>query len=769
MSVGEFEARTKHRVIGKALPRHDARDKVQAQTRYAGDFTMPNMLHGAILRSDRPSARIARLDCTAARALDGVWAVLTAADVPNLRLPVELPGQTGKARNADADAPILSDGRIRYQGEAIALVAAETAELAQFALSVIDIEYEDLPGVFDPLEAMQPGAPKLAGDTNVIAQYHLEKGDLAEGFAQADLVVEGSYRTQLIDHAYLEPESGVAWLDDDGVITIRTATQVIEHFRTIARMLDLPHSKVRIIGTMVGGGFGGREDMTIEAYLALLTWKTRRPVRIHVTREESFLTHGKRHPFVLVYRTGVRRDGTITALEARVVSDAGAYAYLSPFVLIYGLITAAGPYRIPNVRVDASAVLTNNPFTSAMRGFGALQTCFAYEVHLDRIAAEVGIHPLELRRLNVVHRGDSIANGQIVEHEPHLDEMLTRAWEALPSSRQPRPGRRIGRGIAACFGPYGRVTWTHDTSSAYVGIEPDGSVIVRSGVPDVGGGQASSLASITSEVLGVPPERISVYITDSALTPLSGTTTATRQLYMSGNAVLSAAREVRMNLLRQAAEMLETSADRLDLADEFAFDTHELTLRVPLARVVAACAQAGVPRSSLATFKADFTDLPDPETWQGKAFNDFTYGAQAVEVEVDEETGEVIALTNAACFDVGQAINRQSVEGQIQGGVVMGLGQGLIEDFVVERGVVKTPSLSEYLLPTAVDAPEIITMLLETGNGVGPFGAKGIGEPPTLATAPALSNAVFDAVGARVTALPITPEKVVRALGRLPD
>src|SRR2546428_7196482 len=449
------------------------------------------------------------------------------------------------------------------------LVAAEPLELARDAVETIEVEYEVTPGVFTPEAALAPGAPPVHGTGNLLAQWRIARGDVAKALAGANVVVEGEYTTQLVDAAYLEPESGVAWIDSDGVIAIRLSTQVIEHFRDVAEVLQVPQNRVRVIGTYLGGGFGGKEDVTVEAYLGLLALKTGRPVKMVWTRQESLLSRAKRHPYRLRYRTGAAASGEIVAQQIELVADAGAYAYLSALVLLYSTVTAAGPYRVPAVEVDARVAYTNNPPTSAMRGFGAMQTVFAYESQMDRVARALGMDPLAIRRVNALRRGDPLPGGQVIETHVAIPELCGRAWAALGPPAPPRaPHIRVGRGLACHFQPYGRIVWLHDWASAWVGFEMDGSLVVRCGCPDVGGGQASSPCQIAAEVLGVTLTRISVHVSDSALTPLAGTTTASRQLYMSGNAVLKTARELRAQLLRVAAAMLGRDAHDLDMDED---------------------------------------------------------------------------------------------------------------------------------------------------------------------------------------------------------
>lgn len=756
------------RVVGRPVARPDARDKVVAATAYAADWAMPGMLHGAVLRSPYPSARIRRLDTTRASKIPGVAAVLTAKDVPRNTLWTDVPGQTTTVGPLRARLHVLAEERVRHQGEPVALVAAESEGLARAALEAIEVEYEPLPGVFDPAAALEPGAPRVHDEGNLLAHWHVSTGDVAPALARADVVVEGEYSTQFVDAAYLEPESGVAWIDSDGVITIRVSTQVIEHFRDVAEVLGVPQNRVRVIAPYLGGGFGGKEDVTVEVYLGLLAWRTGRPVRMVWTRQESLLARAKRHPFRMRYRTGATRSGELVTQEIELLADAGAYAYLSALVLLYATVTAAGPYRVPNVDVDARVAYTNNPPTSAMRGFGAMQVVFGYESQIDRVARALGLDPVAIRQLNALRRGDRLPVGQVIETHVALPELAERAWAALGEPTPPRaPHVRVGRGLACNLQPYGRIVWLHDWSSAWVGFEMDGSVVIRTGVPDVGGGQAASLCQIAAEVLGVDLERVSIHIADSALTPLAGTTTATRQLYMSGNAVLETARELRRRILGVAQSMLDVDAATLELAEGAVHAPDGRALSFP--EVLAQCARLGVPRSHLGVYHAPAGEPVDLGRGSGKVFPDYTFGAHAVEVEVDTETGAVRVLKHVAAHDVGRAINPQSVEGQIQGGAVMGLGYGLMEEVVLEKGVNLTTSFASYLIPTTLDVPDVEPLVLESGEGLGPFGARGIGEPPIGPPAAALAHAIEDATGVRVTSLPLTPERIARALGLLSD
>jgi CO/xanthine dehydrogenase Mo-binding subunit len=757
-------------VVGSGIARHDAIEKVQGRTVYAGDFALPGMLHAMLKRSDYAHAKLARVHTSAAKAIDGVVAIYTAADVPQNTVWVDVPGQTLEVGALKARSNVLAENVVRYHGEPIALVAAETEDAALAAIEAIEIDYEPLAIVDDPERALADDAPQVHETGNLLAHWELEEGDVEAALAAADVVVEHEYRTQFIDHAYLEPEAGVAWRDTDGVITIRAATQVVEHFRDVAKILDLPDNKVRVITPYVGGGFGGKEDMTVEPYLGIVVALTERPVRMVWSRQESLLARQNRHAVRMRYRSGASADGNLRGIDVDILSDGGAYALLSALVLLYSTTCATGPYRCPNVRIRARTVYTNHTPCSAMRGFGAMQVAFGYEGQMDLLAAKLGIEPLELRRRNFVERGDTLPIGQPLETAielPALVEAVEAELGQLPEPRGPR--RVVGRGFACNLQPYGRCIWLNDWSSAWIGFELDGTLVIRIAVPDIGGGQAASLIQIASEVLGVTPERITIHIGDSALNPLTGTTTATRQLYMSGNAVLRAATELRGNLAGVAAELLEVPPEEVEFEAEGI--RHRSSGRsVAFSKLLATCASVNVPWHVLATHRAP-KGVPwqADENWRGRVFPDFTFGCHAADIEVDLDSGAVHVLRYVAAHDVGQAINRQSVEGQIEGAVAMGLGYALSERVVFEDGQNMIGSFAQYLIPTAVEVPAIVPVVLESGEGLGPFNARGIGEPPIGPPAPAVAAAIEDAAGARLSELPFTPERVSNAVHERED
>jgi nicotinate dehydrogenase large molybdopterin subunit len=750
-----------YRVVGRSPAHHDFVDKVKGSLLYAADWRLPGMLHGKIVRSQLPSARITGIDVSAARALPGVVAVLTAADVPNNRI-VEM--ASGGLAELEVAMPVLASGRVRYMGEPVALVAAVTQQIAHEAAELVTVDYEELAGVFDVESAQAESSPRVHEAGNTLVCWQIRCGDVESALAAADVVVEGEYRTQHVEHAYLEPEAGVGWVEN-GVLTLRVSTQVIEHAAMIAHILQLPQSKVRVIAAYMGGGFGGKEDMTVEPYLALLVWHTRRPVRMIWDRQESLVGSTKRHPFIMRYRTGATSDGMLTAQRVEILGDGGAYPNLSPRVLFAAAACASGPYRVPNASITSGAVFTNNVPSSAFRGFGAMQIVLGYESQMDQLAARLGMSRTELRERNFLAKGDQLPTGEPLDTCVEVAQTMHRAVALLGEPPKPSgPGKAVGRGIGCNRHPYGRAIWFRDKAAAWLSLAADGTLLIRCGVTDLGAGQAASLCQIAAEVLGAPLDDISVYIGDSALNPPAGGTFATRQLYMSGNAVLTAARELRERMTPVAADLLGVRADQLEFANGRVWSAGEAGgVSVTLAELAAACDQRAVSTSHLSTWLAEVGSF-DPRTGQGHTFPDYTYGTHAADVEVDVETGQVTVLRYAACHDVGRAINPMRVEGQIQGGAMQGLGYALTEDVDVQDGYVQAALFADYLIPNSLDYPDVLVGLVESGEGKGPFGARGIGEPPIGNVAATIASAIQDAIGVRPAQLPMTPERILRLL-----
>jgi aldehyde oxidoreductase len=793
------------RFIGANVRRLDAPSKVSGRLRYAGDMVMPGMLHVAVLRSPHPHARIVSLDTSAAEALPGVEAVVTSADVPgvdNFGVFVQ-------------DQPIMARGKVRYVGEAVAAVAAEDELTAKRAAALIKVEYDPLPGVFDPEDAMRPGAPVLHdyAPDNVTKHIPIRKGDVDKAFAACDLVIEGSYETQQVEHAYLEPEAGLAYVDHDDVVTVISPSQNITHHRhLLARILAKPINKVRMIMSPVGGGFGGKEDMIYQGMLALLAMKSGRPVRLVFTREESIASTAKRHPARIHYRSGFTREGRLVAASLRMVSDGGAYGLSTEGVMRKAAILGAGPYDIPNLVVDTIGVYTNNTPSGAFRSFGALQSQFATETQMDIAAERLGLDPFEIRRINMMRNGatthtkqklGSVSIGRVLDA---LEQ--SSAWEkgvpapergasrgdlgsegarascaldarfgaraggtpegakaadakgAPPSSRS----RKRGRGMAASWYGIAR-TATVDRAAAWVELDDGGTAKVVTGVTEIGEGILTVLAQIAAQELGIRPEDVTIGDNDTARAPEAAHAGATRQTYMIGNVVAIAAREARGKLLDVLAREWGVPAPTIKAAagEIWAEGTNH---RIKMSEAVHLSKARGVVPVGAGSFGTDTTGIADGKGGDGagRPWQAYVFGAQVAEVEVDTVTGEVQVLGVWAAHDVGRAVNPRGVEGQIEGGIVQALGQGLMEEYKTQNGRTTTPGFAKYILPTSLDIPRINSVIVEDPDPLGPLGVKGIGEPAMVPTIPAIMNAIYDAVGVRVVSLPATPERVLAAL-----
>jgi len=775
------------RLVGNRVPRHDAIAKAYGEQQYSDDWSMPGMLYAKVLRSEHAAAILKGIDTSKAKALPGVHAVLTWEDVP----VNEEVSKFGQMRDVGGGFEglykVLAHGKIRSKSEPIALVAAETMELCEEACKLIEVDYEVTEGVFDPREALKEGAYLVSSEdtTNKIMETKVERGDVDSVWDKCDLIVENDYVATPHDHAYLETEGGMGWLDENGVITLRVGTQVLEHYRTIANVLQMPHTKIRNMGVPMGGGFGGKEDITVETFIALLVKATKRPVKMIWSREESLEAHSKRHPEYLHYKTGVMNDGTVVAQDVDIVMDGGSYTYCTPWVQVYSTLNGPGCYHIPNVRCHVQSAFTNNTFSSANRGFGATQTNFAYERQMDIIAKKLGMCPYELRKKNVMRNGDPQHTGYIPEGHVALEELLDQVWEKLnerPCPERLPDGRKFGRGIACGQMSYGRLMFLHDNSRVALRLELDGTITLRAGVPDLGGGQGSVLAQIAAEEFGLPIEDVHPYIMDTHLTPLCGTTTATRQLYMSGNACLEAVKPLKASLARKAAEIIKANFWPVGCKTEYEWEPsvediiRQLEFKnkrvyyapdpdkgLDFKTVVAHCSNEGIELFNEGQFNAPAIEVPDLANIKGQIWPDMTYTCHGVDVAVDEGTGEYEILRIIAGIDCGKAINRNSCEGQVEGGAIYNLGW-LTEDLCWNKGITKANSFHTYLIPTAVDCPDVELVMLESRGGVGPYGAKGVGEPADNTICPAAVNAISNAIGVEFYCTNVKPNDVLKAV-----
>jgi len=769
------------RVVGQNERRVDARPLVTGAPVYAAEFEQPNMLHARIMHSPHAHANILSIDKSKALALPGVYAVLTYEDVP--RVAHSTAGQP-YPESSPYDAYLL-DNKVRYVGDWVAFVAAETSAIAEKALKLIDVEYEVLPAVFDPLEAMRDGAPQLhEPDTthpntgkhfgeiydatrNIAAHEEIRNGDFAAAIGEADIVVEGEYRVPFISHAVLEPHVCVAYLDGYERLIVVSSTQVPYHTRRqLAAVLQLPISRIRVVKPRVGGGFGSKQEMLLEPVAAVLAMKTRQPVRIEYSRQEEFTAGRFRHPMIIRMRSGVKRDGTLVALSMHSIGNAGAYGTHSFTVTRSTGHKTLCLYRAKAYYFRADAIYTNLPITGAMRGYGAPQGFFALESHIDEIARQLKMDPLEFRRKNHVQKGDwdpmemreedgvSVSKRQF--RSCGLPQCLERSAEAFgwdtPFERGDGKPMRRGRGMATAMQGSGVASF--ELGGASIKLNEDGSFNVMTGATDIGQGSDTILAQIAAEALGVGMDKIVMHSVDTDSSVFDYGSYASSTTYISGGGVKVAAEQVRKQVLDVAGDMLDCAPEDMSIVDGIIYSP-----RGPSNLTVADIANEtlyGKHRQQIMA-KGDFwtDDSPAP------------FFAQFVEVEVDTETGQVRVTRAVNALDLGKAINPTLATGQVEGAVAMALGYVLSEEVKFdEQGRVRNPGFVDYKVMSTLDMPQMTTILVEDTEYTGPFGAKSAGEVPTNGMAPAVANAIYDALGIRIRSLPITPEKILEALDK---
>ncbi len=729
--------------IGKSVTRLDAAGKVTGQALYPGDINLPEQAFMKILFAGRPHAIVKKIETAKAEALPGVLAVFTAKDIPNNEYGL-----------ISSDQPVLCGPgsnkpyaeRVRWIGDQVALVVAETEKIAAQARDLIEVEYEDLPVVTDMLAALEPDAPLLHPEkgSNVILRYRIRNGDVEAAFKQADVIVEGVYDTPMQEHAYLQPEAGLGYIDEAGRVTVIVGGQwTHEDQEQIAHALHLPLEQVRVIYPAIGGAFGGREDMSVQIVLALAAWRLQqrgiqRPVKIIWSREESMIGHHKRHPYHIKTRWGATKEGKLLAAEVELYADAGGYIYTSTKVQGNATLMCTGPYEIPNVKVDSVSVYTNNMVTGAFRGFGGPQGLFAAEQQMNKLAEQLGLDPVELRRRNLIKEGSLLSVGTPLPKGVSMGLVVEKCAERMDEIQQSRRSQptaqaiQRGWGFACGFKNVGFSFGAPEQCSATIELhgktEIERAVLHHAGA-EVGQGSHTAFVQFAAEALNMPLETITLVASDTAVTASSGSVSASRMTFMAGNSIKGA-----------CAQALEQWAQG--------------------------------ERPAIATFlyRPPATTPLDPET--GKCDPNFSYGyvAQAVEAEVDTETG-FVRLINVLCADdVGKAVNPQQVQGQIEGAVVQAAGYTLLENMIQRDGRLLTDKLSTYLIPTILDIPENVeSIILEYADPIGPYGARGVGEMPFLPLAPAVTAAVHAATGVWFDEFPLTPERVLRGLGKLKD
>lgn len=742
----------------------DAPSKVTGLGKYADDLSVPGMLIGRILHSPHAHARIRSINTAKAEALRGVIAVATGKDAPTPYgiLPI------------GHDECVFTTDKARYIGDNVAAVAATSAEIAEQALDLIEVDYEVLPAFLDPLQSMEaPEAHWLhaAKAKNIEKEYHHVFGDLDAGFAQADFVRQESYYAGEINHAAMEPHSTLAIWEMDGRLTVHSSTQVPYYLhRTLSEVCEMPMSQIRVIKPLVGGGFGGKSEVIpIEIAAGVLAKKAKRPVKITYTREEVFLAHRGRPITLVDLKVGITRAGKITAVAARVVQDGGAYCGYGPVTVLYSGALLGALYDIPNVRYDGYRVLTNKPACGAMRGHGTVNVRFAFESILDALAHDAGVDPVEIRRINLLKAPCITVNGLRVTSYG-LPECVEKS-AAQGNWREKKGKLPRGHGIGfACShyvsgaaNPIIRSNMPHTTVN--LKIDRDAAVTVFTGASEIVQGSDTIQVQIVAEVLGVRTERIKLVAADTELTPIDLGSYSSRVTFMAGNACLNAAKNMRQQICEGVARKYNCDPAVLEARGEFIYATDDSRLRITFDDAVAAAIEFH------GALFASGTYAPPEEARGGKHKGAgvgpspaYSYSAQVAEVSVDTETGQVTVERIVAAHDCGRALNPLTVEGQIEGSVYMGMGQALQEEMVWRHGRLMNPTLLEYRIPSTLETPPIESIIVESVDPEGPFGAKEAGEGSLAATIPAIANAIYDAVGVRINTLPITPEKVLAAL-----
>ena len=736
--------------INQSAIRVDARSKVTGEAQYPGDFDLPEQAYMKILFAARPHAIIHSIDVSKAEAVHGVLAVFTAADVPVNNYGLIMPDQPVLC-GPGSDIPYAD--RVRFVGDQVALIIAETEEIAVEARDLIEVEYEDLPIATDPRETSKPDAFLLHPDneSNVILAYRVRKGDIEVGFKDADVIVESIYETPAQEHAYLQPEAGISYIDEEGRVTVVVAGQWTHEDREqIAHVLDIPEDQVRVIYPAIGGAFGGREDMSVQIVLGLASWRLqqrgiKRPIKIIWSREESMIGHCKRHPYYMKAKWGATSEGKIVAAEVSLVADGGAYAFTSTKVLGNATLTCTGPYEIPHVKVDTSAVYTNNIPGGAFRGFGGPQGSFLAESQVNKLAEKLGLDPIEFRMRNLIKDGSLISVNTAPPVGVTIREVTEKCaghsgWQKTPkgwqrkersNDQQINPSHiRRGLGFACAMKNVGFSYGAPEGCWATIELYGEGEIeraVLRHAAAEVGQGTHTALAQMAAEGLGIPLEKVELILSDTATTENSGSVSASRMTFMAGNAV---------------KETAELALEKWRAEERPVVVTHR--------------------------YNAPKTTPLDPVTGECDPNVSYGYVAEAVEVEVDIETGHIRIIKVLCADDVGKAINPQQVVGQIEGCVVQAAGYTILENFIQQNGKVLTPGFSTYLIPTVLDIPdEVESMILEYPDPRGPWGARGMGEMPYLPMAPAITDAIHDAIGVWIDTFVITPERVLQSIGQL--
>ena len=761
--------------VGKSEKRVDGVKKVTGYVRYTDDLKLSGMLYARIKKSPYPHAKILKIDTSKAEKLPGVKVIITGKDVP-VRVGLYLEDKT-----------FLAIDKVRFIGEPVAAVAAESEEIAEEAVSLIEVDYEELPAVFDPLEGIKSDAPLIHEDlgsykhasiilpvkgTNISNHYKIRKGDAEKGFKEADFVFENEFYVPPIQHSAIENHCAIAQVDPEGKITVWAGCQSPYAVRrTLATAFNIPLNKIRVISPAIGGGFGGKAGTTLEGIVIPLAQKVNyRPVKLNFKREDIFVNTFVRQAMYAKIKTGVKKNGRIVAEENKFYWDGGAYTEYGVNIARAGGYASTGPYDIPNVKADSICVYTNHPAGGPYRGFGMSEIHFAIEQNLDIVAYRIGMDAVEIRRKNALKDGSATVTGQVLENVGLL-QCLEKVTEDIKWDKREKKVSKTkyrGKGIACMYKAPSMPN--NVASSAIVKINEDGTVNLLVTGMDLGQGSDTALTQIAAEVLTIPVSKISIVTGDTDCTPYEWQTVASRTTYCCGNSIIRAAEDAKNQMLKLASLKFDIPESELEIKDEQIISKINPDKKVPIADLAMGLTMpdgSGIhgPIIGRGAFIPPEVKDTDKETGQGeKPVAFWTFGVQAAEVEVDIETGEVKVLKIAAAYDAGKAINPELVCAQIEGGIVQGLGSALFEEMKIEKGKVLNPSFVDYKIPTVGDVPKMIISIIENPEPTGPWGARGIAEPCMVPTAPAIANAVFDAIGCRINSLPITAEKVLKAI-----
>lgn len=744
------------RWVGKPVTRRDGVGKVTGETKFFSDMTLPNMLWAKAARSKYPHALIKSIDTSKAEAVPGVVAVLTHKDVPGMNaFGIFVP-----------DQPVLCYDKVRYMGDAVAVVAAESKEIAERASDLVEVSYEPLPVVSDPVEALKPNSPKVHENGNVQRHATIRVGNVEEAFRKAAVVVENTFHTGRQMHMFLETEAGVGMLDDQGSLVLYVGGQSpYRDQMQVSRALGISPEKIRVISTPVGGAFGGKEENSVQIHIALLVMKTKRPVKMVWTREESGVAGIKRHPMTVTMKTAADRNGKVLANHVRIIADTGAYASLGPTVLDVAMENSCGPYRVSNVDIDGYLVYTNNGMSGAFRGFGAPQVNFAIESNMDIIAEKLGLDRLEIRKKNALLEGDIGPFGCPLKGSVGIHETLLRAenseiWRnrVKHKAQQSKPWCKRGVGIAAAVKGFGFGALP-DFAASSIQVTPTGKFVVGVSCPEIGQGATTAYAQIAAEALRCDVQDIYIASADSQLAPDTGTSSASMALVRGGNAILAAAPKMTTLLIEAASKIMTEPKEMLTATESQVVSTKNQRKTLTYTEIAGYLHKTGSETKVVAGYEVPRVDKPVEGSIEIPHLS-YMYASVVCLVEVNTLTGATKVLKMFLSPESGRIINPQAFTGQCEGAIVQGLGFALTEDTQIEDGKIKTNNFTTYIIPTICDIPEIEVNPVETYEKIGPFGAKGVGEIGIIPIGSAVASAINDATGARIFTLPATPERV---------